>query len=115
MITDKPLRVTSSDLERIEREDAAAVERAALEAMVEAENKPQPLDPILTEIEKLAAGDLVYKLRNASFTAKDHTEIERARIAQAGRRLAAELLDGAKRMERYRADDDDIPQYLRAE
>lgn len=100
-----PIHTTSADLERLEREEAEALERMAM-ATEREDPKPEKLDGILTEIEKLAAGDLVYALRNADKTAKDRTEIERHRIAQAGRRLAAGLLDGCRKLERFRPDDD---------
>lgn len=108
----EPIPTNSADLERLEREESECLERMALAAERE-DPQPEKLDVILTEIEKLAAADLVYALRNAEREAKDRTEIERHRLAQAGRRLAAELLEGAKKMERYRPDDS-VPGYLLA-
>lgn len=107
-----PINTNSADLERLEREEAEVLERMAMAAERE-EPQPEKLDGISTEIEKLASADLVYALRNADKTAKDRTDIERHRLAQAGRRLAAELLEGAKKMERFRPDDS-VPGYLLA-
>jgi hypothetical protein len=109
---DKPLHVTSAELTRIAHEDAEraeAEERRALQAMLD---EPTPvLDQYLDDIERLAAADLVMLLRHADTTALSRDEEERARIAQAGRRLVAELLDGARKLERYRADNG-VPQWL---
>jgi hypothetical protein len=111
--TDTPIPVTSAELESIEREEAEALERMAMrEPAPEPAPAPVEINAILTEIEKLAAADVVHKLRHADATAREHTEIERGRIAQAGRRLAAELMAGAAKLERYRPDDE-VPEYLR--
>jgi hypothetical protein len=110
---DTPISVTSEQLTELAHQEAEAEERAALEAM-RAADEPQPaqLDAMLTEIEKLAAADLVMLLRHANTTAISRNEIERARLAQAGRKLAAELLDGCRKLERFRPSDD-VPEWLR--
>lgn len=110
MTYNKPIPVTSAELEQIEREEAEALERMAMRAE---EPPPEKVDEILAEIEKLAAADLVMLLRHANTSAIRRNEIERARIAQAGRKLAAELLDGCRKFERYRPDGD-VPEFLRA-
>ena len=112
MTYNTPIHTTSADLERLEHEEAEALERMAMAAERE-DPKPEKLDAILTEIEKLASAELVFLLRHADKTAKDRPEIERHRIAQAGRRLAAELLDGCRKLERFRPDDS-VPGYLLA-
>lgn len=112
MIFNTPIRTSSVELTRLEREEAEAEELLALRAMLP-EPTPEQLDPHLEEIERLAAADLVMLLRHAERTGRERNEIERARIAQAGRRLAAELLDGARKLERYRPSDD-VPDYLRS-
>ena len=111
---DKPIPVTSAELTVQALAEAEAEERAALRSMQSLPEAPTPeqLDPFLEEIERLAAADLVMLLRHASATALRRSEIERSRIAQTGRRLAAELLDGARKLERYRSDGE-IPDFLR--
>ncbi len=111
---DVPLLTNSADLEQLEREEAEVLER---QAMLTLRNEPEPIiEPriaqYLDDVERLAAADLVMLLRHADKTAKDRNEIERARIAQAGRRIAAEILDGCKKLERYRPDDE-LPHFLR--
>ena len=113
---DTPIRTTSAELSAEALAIAEADERAALKAAQSSDAEvviaQATLDAHLTEIERLAAADLVMLLRHASDTAETRDEIERARLAQAGRRLAAELLEGARRLERYRPNGE-IPDYLR--
>ena len=113
---DTPIRTTSAELSAEALAIAEADERAALKAAQSSDAEvviaQATLDAHLTEIERLAAADLVMLLRHASDTAVTRDEIERARLAQAGRRLAAELLDGCRKLERYRPSND-IPDYLR--
>jgi hypothetical protein len=111
---DVPLLTNSADLEQLERDEAEAIERQAMQVL---RNEPEPIiEPriaqYLDDVERLAAADLVMLLRHADKTAKDRNEIERARISQAGRRIAAEILDGCRKLERYRPDEF-VPAYLR--
>lgn len=109
MMFDTPIPTTSEELTRLEREDQEALERMQMRSAP----KPEPEFPIehVREMDRMSAGTLVLLLRNAEETALSRDELERSRLAQAGRRVAAELLAGARKLERYRPDDS-IPAYL---
>jgi hypothetical protein len=114
MKTDTIYHLSSPELEQLEREEFEALERQSMQTL---RNEPEPIiEPriaqYLDDVERLSAADLVMLLRHADKTAKDRNEIERARISQAGRRIAAEILDGCKKLERYRPDDE-LPHFLR--
>lgn len=61
-------------------------------------------DP-LHELEKLQAAELVSRARNIDQHLQGMDNIERSAFGQATRRLAAELLEAARKSDRYRPED----------
>lgn len=109
MTFDKPYLTSSLALTLEAEAEAAAEERAALDAM-----KPREtlIDERLTEMERLAAADLVMKMRNVEQLAKSCSDAERARFADIFERTAKQFEAAALKLRRFRPDLD-TPGYLR--
>lgn len=96
-----------SDAERLRvMADMEHEECEALEAMV-----PAPPVDIIHEIEKLSAGELVMRARNLDSYLPRLDNIDRGRTGQAFRRVAAELLEAARKCDRFIPDE--LPDFYR--
>lgn len=111
MIYDKPIATSSLALTIQAREEAEAEERAALAAM-----EPAPpivlIDERTQALERLAAADLVLKMRNVDALAAESDELERKRYAEIFERVGKQFEAAALRLRKYRANRD-MPEFLR--
>lgn len=111
MLFDKPFPTSSAEMEMVEREEMEALERMARATRDSSFEEDPTINMRMEEFARLAAGELVMLARHPEAAAMSRNELERSRLAQSVRRLAAELLHAARVWERYRPDDE-TPKYL---
>lgn len=95
------------------RADDTGRMRALIMEEVEGERSP-PLEPVMEEVEKLTAADLVMKMRRVQMWAPGTSEITCAQYANSFEALSLQFAAASAFLRRHRADKDFVPGFLRS-
>lgn len=76
-------------------------------------NSYRDFPPSVDEIDRMAAGEKVRKMRDVEALAKKSTPMERARWAKTFHDLAKQFEAAALRLDRYVPDGDEVPEFIR--